>query len=157
MDDARNCDDDMIARVGRALVMGQSEAIVVADPNGVIRIWNPGAARMFGWRADQALGVSLDLIIPEPLRARHWKAWDRFIETGQSKYSDGELLRVPGLHSDGHRLSLEFTITPVMGDEGSVEMLVAVLRDQTARFNEMKALRQQLADARAGDAAGTSG
>lgn len=140
-------DPDLAERAGAVLVAGSSEAVVVADRDGVIRLWNPGAERMLGWRADQALGASLDLIIPEPIRARHWKAWNRFIETGESRYVDGELLRVPGLHSDGHRLSLEFTITPVLCDDGSVEALVALLRDQTTRFNEMKALRARLAAA----------
>lgn len=132
-------------RVGLALVTGTSEAVIVAGRNGLIKIWNPGAQRMFGIAESDAVGSSLDIIIPEQLRARHWKAWDRFIETGESRYSDGELLRVPGLHADGRRLSLEFTITPVRDEEGNLDALVAVLRDQTARFNEMKALRTRLA------------
>lgn len=138
---------ELARSVGAALVGGRSEAIIVAGRDGMIRIWNLGAERMFGFTQAQAVGSSLDLIIPESLRARHWKAWDRFIETGESKYSDGELLRVPGQHADGHRLSLEFTITPVTAADGSLLALAALLRDQTARFDEMKALRQRLADA----------
>lgn len=74
-------DPDLAERARAVLVAGSSEAVVVADRDGVIRLWNPGAERILGWRADRALGASLDLIIPEPQRARHWKAWNRFIET----------------------------------------------------------------------------
>jgi PAS domain S-box-containing protein len=120
-----------------------SEAVVASDREGVIRFWNPGAERIFGHRAEEALGQSLDLVIPERLRARHWEGYRRVMASGQSRYSAGELLSVPALRKDGSQLSVEFTITPIQTFHGVVG-LVAVMRDVTARFEEVKALRRKL-------------
>ena len=89
-------------RIGRALLASASDAILATDRSGVIEFWNPGAERIFGFSAGQAVGRSLDIIIPENLRARHWRGWAHAIETGQSRYSAGELLSVPALTADGH-------------------------------------------------------
>jgi len=136
-------------RLGRALLETPSDAIVYADREGVIRFWNAGAERIFGFTAAEALGQSLDIIIPEPQRARHWTGYDQVMRTGESRYGHGDLLAVPALRRDGKRISLEFTVLPLHDAAGCIEGIAAILRDVTKRFEEMRALRKELAAARA--------
>jgi len=128
--------------VGRTLVEANSEAIVACDREGIIRLWSPGAGRIFGYSAQETLGQSLDIIIPERLRARHWAAFHKTMQTGESRYAAGAMLAVPGLRRDGSQISIEFTITP-MTDNGAIIGLVAVIRDVTKTFEELKALRKR--------------
>ncbi len=137
-------------RLGRAVLGAASEAIVSVDREGVIRFWNPGAERLFGFAAAEAVGRPIDIIIPEPQRARHWAGFRRVMETGESRYGQGDLLAVPGLRKDGSRVSVEFTIVPLRDRTGRMEGMAAVLRDVTRRFEETRALRRELAAARAG-------
>lgn len=137
---------DFIAALGRAVLSSESDAIIAADRDGLITFWNPGAERIFGHPADAAVGKSLDLIIPERLRDAHWRGYAEVMRTGQSRYGAGDLLSVPGIRSDGERVSLEFTIVPLPDPEGGLSGVVAVLRDVTARFDELKALRRRLAE-----------
>ncbi len=141
-----------LERLGRVLLESRADAIVFADREGTIRFWNPGAERLFGFTAAEALGRSLDIIIPEPQRARHWDGYRRVMETGESRYGEGDLLAVPGLRKDGSRISLEFTIVPLRGPDGRLEGMAAVLRDVTRRFEELRALRRELAELRSGTA-----
>jgi PAS domain S-box-containing protein len=134
------------ASIAGAILGASSDAIVASDRDGLIRFWNPGAERMFGHNTAEALGRSLDLIIPERLRARHWEGYRQVMATGQSRYSAGALLSVPALRKDGARLSVEFTIAPIRSASGEIVGLVAVMRDATARFEEIKALRRQLGE-----------
>jgi PAS domain S-box-containing protein len=127
------------------LVDGMSEAIVYADADGTIRIWNDGAIRLFGYTASEAIGQSLDLIIPANLRERHWSGFHQTMRTGESRYAGGQLLSVPALRKDGARISVEFTIVPFTGDNGEMIGIAAVMRDGTARFEEVRALRRELA------------
>ena len=96
--------------LAQAVLASSGDAIIATDRDGVIRFWNPGAERIFDYRENEAIGQSLDLIIPERLRARHWSGYRQFMETGRSRYGDGDLLAVPGVRKDGVRISLEFTI-----------------------------------------------
>lgn len=130
-----------------ALVRHAADAIVYADAKGVIRFWNDAAARIFGFAASEAIGQSLDLIIPENLRKRHWDGFEQTMRTGESRYGAGDLLAVPALRKDGARISVEFTIVPFHGDDGAMAGIGAIMRDVTQRFEEMRALRKQLADA----------
>jgi PAS domain S-box-containing protein len=145
---------DLNQLLAESLLASASDAIVVSDREGVIRVWNPGAERIFGHAAAEALGQSLDLIIPPNLRPRHWDGYRRVMETGRSQYDAGALLSVPGLRKDGERISLEFTIVPLASASGQVEGLAAVMRDVTARFNEVRELKRRLAAAEMG---GTNG
>jgi PAS domain S-box-containing protein len=117
--------------------------VIFTDREGVIRIWNAGAERIFGWTAVEALGKSMDLIIPDRLRARHWQNWDRVMETGQTRYAT-EVLAVPALRKDGAPLSIEFTIQLVRDDAGHILGPAAVVRDVTARFQREKELRARV-------------
>jgi PAS domain S-box-containing protein len=133
-------------QLGEALLAGSSDAIVATDRDGRIIFWNPGAVRIFGFAQSEAVGQSLDIIIPENLRARHWEGFRHTMATGTSRYGDGDLLSVPGLTRDGRRISVEFTI--VMLREGdAVTGTVAVMRDVTKRFAEVRELKRQLAEA----------
>ena len=127
------------------IVREAADAIVYADADGVIRFWNGGAERIFGFAAAEAIGQSLDLIIPERLRERHWQGYRQVMQTGKSRYGAGDLLAVPAQRKDGTRISVEFTIVPVHDASGRMLGMAAILRDVTQRFNEMKALREQLA------------
>ena len=127
------------------LASGMADAIVYADSEGIIRLWNRGATRIFGFAEAEALGRSLDLIIPKNLRERHWQGYRATMRTGQSRYGDGEVLSVPAMRKDGARISVEFTIVPFTDDAGRMIGIAAIMRDATARFEELRALRRQLA------------
>ena len=127
------------------LVSGMSDAIVYADAEGVIRLWNRGATRIFGFAETEALGCSLDIVIPEGLREHHWQGYRATMRTGQSRYGDGQILSVPAVRNDGARISVEFTIVPFTDDSGQMIGIAAIMRDATARFEELRALRRQLA------------
>jgi PAS domain S-box-containing protein len=129
-----------------ALLNGASDAIVATDRDGRITFWNPGAERIFGFAPDTAIGQTLDLIIPENLRARHWQGFHHVMATGTSRYGHGDLLSVPGLTADGRRISVEFTIVMLRDDAGQVAGTVAVMRDVTRRFEEVRDLRRKLAE-----------
>ncbi len=135
--------------VARALLSGVADAIVACDRDGIIRLWNPGAARIFGYAAEEAVGRSLDIIIPERLRARHWDGYHAMMASGQSRYAGGDTLSVPALHKDGRQISVEFTIVAFRDTKEAVCGLVAVMRDVTLRFEELKALRRRFRDAQA--------
>ena len=119
-----------------------SDAVVYADAEGIIRFWNAGAERIFGFAAAEAVGQSLDIIIPVNLRARHWDGFRRVMATGESRYGEGDLLSVPGLRKDGTRISLEFTIAALRDGAGRMQGVAAVLRDVTPRFEELRQLRK---------------
>jgi PAS domain S-box-containing protein len=133
--------------LGNALLQSAADAVIATDRDGIITFWNPGAARIFGHTATAALGQSLDLIIPENQRARHWAGYREVMRTGQSRYSGGDILAVPALRKDGRRISIEFTIVPLKDAAGGMTGMVSVLRDVTARFEEMRELRRKAAAA----------
>lgn len=134
-----------IERFCRTLVNEMPDAVIYADGDGVIRFWNAGAGRIFGFTAAEALGQSLDVIIPQGLRARHWTGFEATMRTGESRYGAGDLLAVPAVRKDGTRISIEFTVLPFHDDAGRMLGIAAVLRDVTRRFEEMRDLRRQLA------------
>jgi PAS domain S-box-containing protein len=131
-----------------ALLRGLADAVVVADPEGTIVFWNEAATRVFGWPADHAIGQSLDLIIPERFRARHWDGYEKVMATGVTSYGD-RLLEVPALRRDGEPLSIAFTVTLLHGGNGEVTGIAAVVRDDTTRWNERREQRAEIARLRA--------
>jgi PAS domain S-box-containing protein len=135
------------AGLGDALLHSASDAIIATDREGFIAFWNPGSERIFGFTAAEATGQSLDLIIPENLRARHWAGFRHTMATGTSRYGRGDLLSVPGLTRDGRRISVEFTIVLLRNEAQEVTGTVAVMRDVTKRFAEVRELRRRLAEA----------
>jgi PAS domain S-box-containing protein len=127
----------------RQIIDGASDAIVVADVSGTIRYWNTGAVAMFGHGAAEAVGQSLDLIIPEAQRARHWDGYHRVMATGTTQYAK-QLLAVPALHRDGRRLSIEFHVMLLRGPDGVQNGIAAIIRDVTGRWQEGRAIRRRL-------------
>jgi PAS domain S-box-containing protein len=131
--------------IAQAVLLTRSDAIIAADRDGIIRFWNPGAERIFGHVSGEAIGRSLDLIIPERLRQRHWDGFRHTMETGHSRYGEGDLLSVPALRKDGTTISVEFTIVLLKTESVVVCGIVAIMRDVTQRFEEMRHLRRKLA------------
>ena len=129
------------------LVNEAADAIIYSDKDGLIRFWNKGAERIFGFSKADAIGHSLDIIIPENLRKRHWDGYAETMRTGKTRYGDGDVLAVPALRKDGTRVSIEFTILPFHDKDGRMAGIAAILRDVTKRFEEMKALRKQVQQA----------
>ncbi|HTV37859.1 MAG TPA: PAS domain S-box protein [Xanthobacteraceae bacterium] len=123
----------------------QFDAIIASDQDGIVRFWNPGAERVFGYAAAEAMDRPLDLIIPERLRQRHWDGYRRVMATGESRYGTADVLAVPALRKDGVTISVEFTVVPLKR-EGRIIGLVAIMRDVSKRFEEMRALKRKLAE-----------
>jgi PAS domain S-box-containing protein len=139
--------DDMGTLAGR-IVAGADDAVILADRDGIIRLWNAAAERILGFPAQQALGSTLDLIIPEKHRETHWRGYDRVMASGETKYA-GSLLAVPALTAEGTRISVEFTVTLVRDEAGAVEGIAAIMRDVSERYEKQRALRSELRNLRA--------
>jgi PAS domain S-box-containing protein len=128
-----------------AFIQSAGDAVVAAGADGSILLWNRAAERIFGFTEQEALGESLDLIIPERLRARHWDGYRKVMQTGETRYGT-EILRVPAIHKDGRRLSIAFTVALLFSPTREVQSIVAIIRDETSRWEEERALRQRLAE-----------
>ena len=133
----------------RQIVETVGDAVIFADRDGIIRLWNRAAEGIFGYTEKEAIGQSLDLIIPERQRELHWKGYGKAMLNGITKYGS-ETLSVPAVTKDGERISIEFTINLLRDGDGKVLGPVAVVRDVTARWIREKELRQRLAFLEAG-------
>jgi PAS domain S-box-containing protein len=129
----------------KALVDSAGDAIIVADTDGLIRLWNPAAVRVFGFPADEAIGHSLDLIIPDRFRDRHWAGYREVVRSGQTRYG-ADVLRVPALRKDGRHISIAFTVALLKDGANRVRGLAAIVRDETSRWEEEQRLRRRLAE-----------
>lgn len=132
-------------RFAVTLLTSMPDAVIYADAEGRIRFWNQAAERIFGFGEAEAVGQSLDIIVPENLRRRHWDGYEKTMRTGETRYGAGVLLAVPAIRKDGSRISIEFTIVPFQDESGRMLGIAAVIRDVTKRFDEMKALRKRAA------------
>jgi PAS domain S-box-containing protein len=121
------------------------DAVIAADASGAIVFWNPSATRLFGYAPDEAMGQSLDLITPQRHQKRHWDGYYKTMQTGQTKYGH-DVLKVPAVHKDGHALSIAFTVALLHSTDQKVSAIVAVIRDETARFAEERELRRRLTE-----------
>jgi PAS domain S-box-containing protein len=127
------------------LVNAMPDAVIYADAEGIVRFWNSGAERIFGFAPCEAVGRSLDMIVPQNLRQRHWDGFNETMRSGHSHYAAGAVLAVPATRKDGKRISVEFTIVPFRDASERIVGIAAVMRDVTQRFEEMKALRKAAA------------
>ena len=127
------------------LVECVGDAIIVADAQEKIVLWNPAATRIFGYTASEALGQTLDLIVPERQRQRHNEGYSKSMETGTTRYGTS-LLKVPAKHKDGSTLSIAFTVGMLFDAQQKANGVVAIIRDETERFAEERALKRRLAD-----------
>ena len=128
-----------------AVLAAVGDAIVASGPDGAITLWNPAAEYIFGFTAAEAIGQSLDIIIPERLRKRHWDGYDKTMETGVTRYGH-DVLRVPAINKKGEPLSIAFTVGMLHGVDGKVSAIVASMRDETVRFNEDRAMKKRIAE-----------
>jgi PAS domain S-box-containing protein len=127
----------------KKLVESVGDAVMACDASGAITLWNPACERMFGFTQLDAMGKSLDLIIPQRQQQRHWDGYHKTMQTGITKYGH-DVLRVPAVHKDGHTLSIAFTVSMLRSPDGKVSHIVAVVRDESARFAEDRNLRKRL-------------
>jgi PAS domain S-box-containing protein len=117
----------------------------VADGEGRIVAWNPAAERLFGYTEAEAVAGTLDLIIPERFRARHWEGYNETMATGITRYAH-DLLRVPAVRKDGQRISIAFTVGLLLKPDGSVDGVAAVVRDDTDVRAREQELRQRISE-----------
>jgi nitric oxide dioxygenase len=134
------------AELAQRIVEATPDAIIFADVDGVIRLWNAGATRIFGFTAEEMVGQSMDAIIPERLRQRHWDGFHAAMASGTSKYGADQLLAVPAMRKDGTRISIEFTIALIRDDAGRLQGPAAIIRDVSAKFQETNELRRRVAE-----------
>src|SRR6266498_1377102 len=127
------------------IVEDAPDAIIFADRDGVIRLWNAGAQAVLGYQPEEALGQTLDLIVPEHLRERHWEGFRRVMATGVTRYGREQLLAVPAIGKDRGRISVEFSIVMLRDAAGQPLGIAAILRDVTQRWQEQRRLRERLA------------
>ncbi len=118
-------------------------AIIFSDRDGIVRFWNAGAEAMFGFRAEEVLGQTMDRIIPERQRERHWEGYRKVMATGVTKYGR-EMLAVPALTKDGRRISVEFSIVLLRAPTGDMLGAAAIMQDVTARWQQQKELKARL-------------
>jgi PAS domain S-box-containing protein len=145
--EAQFVDDRCLAQLVRDL----ADAVIICDARGDIVFWNEAATAVFGWVADDVMGKSLDVIIPQRLQGRHWKGYHEVMATGHTEYGD-RLLEVPAQHKDGHSISIAFTVSLLAGPEKTKPLgIAAVIRDDTKRFQERRELKAQLAKLSSGD------
>jgi PAS domain S-box-containing protein len=126
------------------LVSAIGDAVVVCDPDGMITLWNGAAERIFGFTEQEALGKSLDLIIPQRLQERHWSGYRNTMQTGQTRYGS-QVLKVPAVRKGGGALSIAFTVALLRDAAGAVNGIASIIRDETERFQEERDLRKRLA------------
>ena len=124
--------------LGELIIEQAAEAIVYANREGVIERWNAAAAAMFGFSAAEAIGQSLDLMIPEHLRQAHWRGFDAAMASGKTRLG-GRPTLTRGLHKSGKKLYVEMSFATVVDDAGSALGSVAVARDVTERVEREKA------------------
>ena len=138
-----------LAGLYQQIIEGAQDAIIFADKGGTIRLWNSGAEAIFGYSAEQALGRTLDLIVPEKMREMHWEGYRKVMDTGVTKYSS-DLLAVPAIKNDSSRLSVEFTIVLLKDDTGKPMGTAAIIRDVTERWQKEKELKKRVAELEGG-------
>jgi PAS domain S-box-containing protein len=147
----------MNAQIDASVVVDAiGDALVVSDVEGKVIVWNAGAERLFGWSAQEALGQRMDMIVPERLRQRHWDGYDKSMQTGHTKYAH-DVLRVPAVDKAGRAMSIAFTVFMLFGPDGKPSACGSVIRDETDRFAQDRALRKRIADLEAQLAAGKPG
>lgn len=127
------------------LLQSMPEAVIYSDLAGIILLWNPGAETVFGFPASEAIGQSLDLIIPERMRQAHWDGFNKAIERGGVLPGRTSMI-TRSLHKSGESIYIDMSFAMVKDIHGRMTGSLAVARDATKRFEELKNLRRQLAE-----------
>ncbi len=129
-------------RLAQLLIAQGPDAVVFADTTGTIQVWNAAAERIFGFTQREALGASLDLIIPERFRAAHWRGFERALAEGTTKYL-GHSLPTRALRADGTQIYVELSFSIIVDAQASVIGALAQARDITERFEKERVAREQ--------------
>ncbi len=131
--------------LSKAIVDQAPDAIIFADPAGLIRVWNSGAERIFGHAAADVIGGPLDIIIPERMLQAHNKGFDHAVATGEMKYVD-KVLTTRSMHKDGSQIYIDMSFGMVRDESGKILGALAIARDITERFSNDKAQRVRIAE-----------
>jgi PAS domain S-box-containing protein len=126
--------------LGDRIIEDVADALIYADRSGAIVRWNRASHVLFGYSAEEAIGSSLELIIPEHLRTAHWKGFDAAIASGTTKLQ-GRPTLTRALHKSGRKLYIEMTFALVKDSNGEVLGSVAIARDVTERVERERAQR----------------
>lgn len=130
-------------KICKKIVENSGEGIIFSDRDGIIRLWNKGAEFIFGYPKEEALGKSLDIIIPEKHRNKHWEGYFRVMREGTTRYANS-LLSVPAIRKDGKRISIEFSVI-IIREGDHIEGVGAIIRDVTSRWEKEKETKQYIA------------
>ena len=139
-------DHESDSQLCEALVEHAPDALIYADREGAIRVWNAGAERIFGYAASEVLGTSLDVIIPERLRRAHWDGFRKALETGQPKYDAGRVLTTRSARKSGERLYVDLSFSLIRNRDGTLTGALAIARDCTARYQQERELQARVSE-----------
>jgi PAS domain S-box-containing protein len=130
---------DETSRLAEGILDQIAEAVIFSDSAGAIVRWNRASTALFGYSAEEALGQSVDLIIPEHLRAAHWRGFNAAMTKGATTLG-GRPTLTRALHKSGRRLYVEMSFAIVKFDtEDKVLGAVAAARDVTDRVERERA------------------
>ncbi|MFZ2628824.1 MAG: PAS domain S-box protein [Rugosibacter sp.] len=124
--------EDEAFNLFQAIIEQAPDAMIYADKNGTIRVWNRGAEAIFGYAAEEAIGKNLDVIIPERFRRAHWDGFNKAIAAGQTRHS-GKAMTTRSVHKNGNKLYVDMSFSLVKDRAGNVMGSLAIGRDSTAR------------------------
>ena len=113
-----------------------SEAVLFADANEIIKIWNKKAELVFGYTLEEAIGRPLAIIIPDRFLSRHQDGYKGVMKTGVTAYDD-EVLSVPAKRKDGSTISIEFSVS-IIREKGEILGVLAIIRDTTVKWHKTK-------------------
>lgn len=128
-----------------SIVKNAPDAILYCDSAGTIHLWNKGAEHLFGYSGAEAVGQSLDIIIPQRMRQRHWEGYFRVMETGESHYGQDDLLSVPALRKDGSEFPCAFSIILLRDENGKPCGIASIMRDGTKTREREQKLKARIA------------
>ncbi len=129
-------------KILESIFNGVGDGILFCDTHGIIKMWSRGCEKIFGYTDKEAIGKSLDIIIPEKYRKTHWDGFFKAVEKKESKYSD-DLLSVPAIRKDNKSISIDFSIAIIKEQEELIGF-GAIIRDVTRQFQEKKQLKKEL-------------
>jgi PAS domain S-box-containing protein len=132
-------------KISQDIMECMPEALIFSDLEGVIRIWNPGAQFIFGFAAAEAVGQSLDIIIPEHLRKAHWEGFHRAVSRGATSHGRRSII-TRALQKNGRQLYVDMSFAVVKNQAGETIGSMAIARDATEKHLEEKSLRRQLVE-----------
>lgn len=136
--------DEFDPEVVLRMAAGAPDAIVVIDNEDLIRYWNRGAERIFGYPASEVVGTTLEVVIPKRLRQRHRDGFMAAMARGSTKYGEADLLAVPAIAANGRTISIEFSVVLLAGADGIIQYVGAIIRDVTERRDRELELRRRL-------------